>query len=91
MLDPRQDQTLEDLAKAIAASVDALGGTCTAQLLARIALGLVDPGRSDQPQASTSPASRASEPGGTARPITHRHAGWHSPISNHRRRRRTRP
>lgn len=43
MLDPRQDRALQDLARSIAGSVDALGGSCTARLLARIALGLVDP------------------------------------------------
>lgn len=42
MLDSRQDRVLQDLARSIAGSVDALGGPCTARLLASIALGLVD-------------------------------------------------
>lgn len=62
MLDPRQDQTLQDLARSIANSVDALGGTCTAGLLASIALGLVDSPGSDDPTTSTSSAEGASKP-----------------------------
>ena len=93
MLDPRQDRALQGLARSIAGSVDALGGSCTARLLAHIALGLVDHPGIDEPPASTSSASTASEPAssGSAGNITHPHAGRNNPIVNHPPHRRTRP
>lgn len=57
MLDPRQDQALQELARSFARSVDALGRPCTAQLLGRIALGLVDDSGSTEPTTLSSRAA----------------------------------
>lgn len=93
MLDPRQDQALQELARSIARSVDALGRPCTAQLLGRIALGLVDDSESTEP---TTLSSRA----GTTSNLTwgefpgrgkHHHAGPNSPARNPAPRRQNKP
>lgn len=48
MVDPRQDRALEELARSIARSVDAVGRNCTARLLRSIAVGLTDSPQSNQ-------------------------------------------
>ncbi|HEX6222173.1 MAG TPA: hypothetical protein VF115_13865 [Acidimicrobiia bacterium] len=81
MLDPLQDGALQDLARTIAHTVDVLGRTCTARLLAGIALGLFEsPG--------TDPVLRAASTQ-RERQRRHRHATPHRGV--HRRRPRIRP
>lgn len=93
MLDPRQDQALQDLARSIARSVDALGGTCTARLLGSIALGLVDSPGLDEPTKPTSPADTGSKPASreSARYSKRRHMRRKYGIRTDPRRRRNRP
>lgn len=93
MLDPRQDQALEDLARSIANSVDALGGTCTAGLLASIALGLVDSPGSDDRTQPANPADTGSKPASSESTghSNQPHTGRNRAIRNHPRRRQNRP
>jgi len=87
MLDPRQDQALEDLARSIARSVDVLGSICTARLLGSIALGLSDSTESEQTESERRTDDRVLRSASTqpSRQCSHRDT-----VSN-RRRHRTRP
>lgn len=93
MLDPRQDRALQDLARSIAHSVDALGDTCTAQLLARIALGLAKTARSEELSAAKGTTDEGSKPASceAARRGRHRHPEWDNSVRRHRPRHRNRP
>lgn len=92
MLDPRQDRALQDLARSIARSVDALGGSCTARLLRSIALGLSDSPQSYQTPETEHPTddpvmrSASTQP---SRTRLHQHTASHQDI--YPRHRRIRP
>ena len=92
MLDSRQDRALQDLARSIARSVDALGGTCTARLLGSIALGLFDIPKSDQSTESEGPADHPVIRSASTQPSrTHKHGHTAPHRDVQRPRHRSRP